>query len=469
MSKQSGLFDNCVFYFYPPRNVSRLNGVKANASAKHGAQVASVLGPNVTHILVARQCDTPDFWNIVNSAQLASNCVIIRSDWCNDSMDQQRLIDLNEYLILESAEESPPQLLNEPRAKRARRENAIVPQDAESLGIGRLSETGKPQPGHTHAPRIDQNTGGKNSSADKKQLVIDMLHELMHARRSSGEDYSAKAYEKALQAIEDSGLKVIAHGSDVKHLVSQRMAKLIDQICDGKLVPSFVPKPTQSRQHVLDLFCTVYGIGPHHAKKLYEKGYRTLRELYDVLDENAKVSIVHHEDLVERMSRTEVSQHYAKVVELAKTLDKDLELYCMGSYRRDKPDCGDIDIIVTKKGSHIMELNDDLNDLIDRMVRTGLATHTFTRGSDRWLGATQVTGRWRRMDILIVPSKEFGAAMLYYTGSGGFNHQMRWIAKQQGMRLNHNGLFKDGKLVESEDEKHIFELLGMTYREPKDR
>lgn len=468
MCKKNALFDNCTFYFYPPKNVYRLNGVKANASAKHGAQIASVLGPDVTHILVARQCNTPEFWKLVNSSQLASNCVTIRSDWCSDSMDQGHKVDINEYLILESAEESPEQLLNEPKAKRARRENAIVPHEADSLAIGALSDPSTLRPALTLL-KNDQNHATGNNSTDKKQVIIDMLHELMHARRSSGEEYGAKAYEKALKAIEDSGLKEIVHGSDVKHILSQRMVKLVDQICDGKLAPSFVPKTTNSRQQVLDLFCTVYGIGPYHAKKLYDKGYRTLSDLYDVLDENAKVSIVHHEDLIERMSRTEVSQHYNKVKDLARLLDENLELHCMGSYRREKPDCGDIDIIVTKKDSRIMDLNDSLSMLIDRMFRTDLATHTFTRGSDRWLGATQVTGRWRRMDILIVPSKEFGAAMLYYTGSGGFNQQMRWIAKQQGMRLNHNGLFKDGKLLESEDERHIFELLGMTYREPKDR
>ena len=68
--------------------------------------------------------------------------------------------------------------------------------------------------------------------------------------------------------------------------------------------------------------------------------------------------------------------------------------------------------------------------------------------------------------------------MLYFTGSGTFNTEMRKEALKKGYTINEYGIYttkkenrktiKD-KLVPSANEKDIFDLVGMEYLEPPDR
>lgn len=74
-----------------------------------------------------------------------------------------------------------------------------------------------------------------------------------------------------------------------------------------------------------------------------------------------------------------------------------------------------------------------------------------------------------------------GAALIYFTGNDIFNRSIRLLASNKGMRLNQRGLYKDvmrgparvkvteGALLESRDEKMIFEILGVKWRQPDER
>ena len=86
---------------------------------------------------------------------------------------------------------------------------------------------------------------------------------------------------------------------------------------------------------------------------------------------------------------------------------------------------------------------------------------------------------WRRIDILLVPATELGAALIYFTGNDIFNRSLRLLASRKGMRLSQRGLYRetaDGRkralgreLVEARDERRIFEVLGVRWREPHER
>ncbi|KAG6082557.1 hypothetical protein E4U15_002458 [Claviceps sp. LM218 group G6] len=88
---------------------------------------------------------------------------------------------------------------------------------------------------------------------------------------------------------------------------------------------------------------------------------------------------------------------------------------------------------------------------------------------------------WRRIDFLLVPETERGAALIYFTGNDIFNRSMRLLARRKGMRLNDKGLWgrgdtkvgngvrAGGELVEGRCEKRIFEILGVQWREPTER
>lgn len=61
----------------------------------------------------------------------------------------------------------------------------------------------------------------------------------------------------------------------------------------------------------MQLFNKVWGIGPTHAFKLYQKGYRTIGDLrndVDELNEQPKIGLKYFEELQQRIPREEGSR-----------------------------------------------------------------------------------------------------------------------------------------------------------------
>ena len=65
----------------------------------------------------------------------------------------------------------------------------------------------------------------------------------------------------------------------------------------------------------------------------------------------------------------------------------------------------------------------------------GLALARHDDGT-KWHGASRIGGPdsnkpWRRIDFLLVPEEEMGAALLYFTGNDIFNRSMRLLASKK--------------------------------------
>jgi DNA polymerase/3'-5' exonuclease PolX len=74
-----------------------------------------------------------------------------------------------------------------------------------------------------------------------------------------------------------------------------------------------------------------------------------------------------------------------------------------------------------------------------------------------------------KVDFFLAKPEEYLTTKLFAIGSGNFNIIMRTQAKKRGYLLNNEGLFKNGKRVLVKNEKEIFELVGVSYREPSQR
>ena len=82
----------------------------------------------------------------------------------------------------------------------------------------------------------------------------------------------------------------------------------------------------------------------------------------------------------------------------------------------------------------------------------------------------------RRLDMIYTDYTNYSFTLLYFTGSGQFNIDMRNHALSLGYSLSEYGLkYSKGKnkgnFVEHkfENEKDIFEFLGIKYIKPEDR
>ncbi len=132
------------------------------------------------------------------------------------------------------------------------------------------------------------------------------------------------------------------------------------------------------------------------------------------------------------------------------------EAVIAGSIRRMKETIGDIDILVSGKGSdRIMDFVSKM-DSVESTVSRGEAKATF------WLKAGV------SCDIRFIEDHQFGAALLYFTGSKSHNVKMRQIAIRKGLKLNEYGIFgKDGSVKAAATEEKMYKALGMDYIAPE--
>ena len=106
-----------------------------------------------------------------------------------------------------------------------------------------------------------------------------------------------------------------------------------------------------------------------------------------------------------------------------------------GSYRRGCETIGDLDLLVdSQDASKVMEHFGNFPGIVDVLAR-----------GETKMSVRQSTGL--QIDLRVVPSKSFGAALQYFTGSKEHNVTVRGRAKQRGFKVNEWGVFrveKDG-------------------------
>ncbi|KAI0009767.1 hypothetical protein F4779DRAFT_352854 [Xylariaceae sp. FL0662B] len=340
----------------------------------------------------------------------------------------------------------------------------------------------------------DQTNDNPNAETIKVLQAMSEQHDL------EGDNFRVRAYRLAIATLREQPRKICT-AEEARALPNiDKIADKIEEIVNTHRLRKLDYALEDPNTATLGLFRKIHGVGKGQARKWISKGFRTLDDLREKADltVNQKVGLEHFDDLNMRIPRREVEALGNYVKKAAAAIDCHVELIIGGSYRRGADSSGDIDFIVTKKGtSSTRELLPFMDQLVRTLSSKGFLTAALASprddDSNKWQGCCvlprsefpgpkeEYRPTWRRIDFLLVPQTEIGAALLYFTGNDLFNRSMRLLAKKKGMRLNHQGLFADvlggpgnikrtsGHLLEGEDEKKIFAILGVRWREPRER
>ena len=130
-----------------------------------------------------------------------------------------------------------------------------------------------------------------------------------------------------------------------------------------------------------------------------------------------------------------------------------------GSLRRAAETIGDIDILcAADDGEATVKKFTSLND-VKRVLAGGATKGSITVDAGE--------GREVQVDLRVVESRSFGAALQYFTGSKAHNVRLRELAIRKGLRLNEYGLFDGEACVASENEEDIYAALGVPCPPPE--
>jgi DNA polymerase (family 10) len=138
-----------------------------------------------------------------------------------------------------------------------------------------------------------------------------------------------------------------------------------------------------------------------------------------------------------------------------------------GSYRRGRETIGDLDLLIdAADGAAAMDrLADYLQ--VEQVVGRG-----DTKMTVRLASGLQV-------DLRVVPTESFGAALQYFTGSKEHNVVVRGLAKQRGLKVNEWGVFRlpadaadpeaKGEYIAGRTEEVVYAALGLPCFPPEMR
>ncbi|KAI2629695.1 hypothetical protein GGR54DRAFT_275181 [Hypoxylon sp. NC1633] len=349
--------------------------------------------------------------------------------------------------------------------------------------------------------------GGTKDHADNNPNAetIKVLQKMAEVHSLAGDEFRIRAYRLAITTLRAQPKKICTaeEARALPHI--GRIADKIEEIVTTNRLRQLEYALDDPRRQVLGSFLKIYGVGQAQAQKWIAQGFRTLDDLRDKaeLNTNQKIGLERYDDLNTRIPRREVEALTTCVKGTAAAIDRRVELIVGGSYRRGADSSGDIDLIVTKAGtSSTSELHPFLNKLVDTLTQEGFLTAALavphggpddTDGGSKWHGCCLLPESafpgpkdeyrpiWRRIDFLLVPEAQLGAALVYFTGNDIFNRSIRLLARKKGMKLNQRGLFSNvlrtkgnvkltaGTLLEARDEKKIFAILGVRWREPHER
>jgi DNA polymerase (family 10) len=312
-----------------------------------------------------------------------------------------------------------------------------------------------------------------------KAQILDALKELrtlMTLEEGSPQAFRVRAYDNAIESLEASTADVVglaeAELVAMKGVGKSTAAKIREFIDTGSIkkldglrekypaefvnltrIPGLGPKTLLMLRDRLD----INNLDDLQAALAAEK----LRELPG-LGQKSEEKIAHAIDrlgLHGKDTRTPI----VEALPLARSIVAELREmpavrtadYC-GSLRRFRHDIGDIDILVSStKPDLIMEY----------FTAMPAVAEVIGRGDTK---SSVVTHRGIQVDLRVVKPTEYGAALLYFTGSKTHNIHLRQLAINRGWLLNEYGLSdaETGEVIASRTEKDIYTALRLALIPP---
>lgn len=340
--------------------------------------------------------------------------------------------------------------------------------------------------------RVDQLISILNVLLQKHRVNID---------NESSSTFKIRSYDKMIAIMSDFPDIHISNVKQVEQFFKEKGVKnpqkintiVTEFLKTGKNTEAIEASKNPIFKSVLNL-TKIYAIGPKNAKKLYEEhGIITIADLRnkvkeepDIINNKMKIGLKYHTQLQKRIPRNEIDNYNEVLQSFCNDISPNLKMSINGSYRRGAETSGDIDILITSTspGENPSVLR---KNLIKKLKQQKIIIETLANGKKKFMGIGKLNKKGfttpRHIDIIDTKMEEFPFAVLYFTGSGGFNTKMRKIALEKGFSLNEYTIsHKTTKVpVQSSEimtkigkdkfinEEDIFTFLDMEYVKPVDR
>jgi len=312
---------------------------------------------------------------------------------------------------------------------------------------------------------------GFNAQAAQRFERMAQMLELTGANR-----FRVNAHQKAARVLKDhaSDLEPIAKGGDTGALteiegVGEGTAEKLIELAQTGAITEHDELAATVPEGLMDIL-GIQGLGPKTVKLMWdEKGVESIDDLKKILDdgtiadlprvgdktiENIKESIAFMESSGSRLHigvAQRIADTFVERMERAPGVER---VAYAGSLRRGKETIGDIDLLVVatdpEKARDAFLESEGVTKVLAKGDTKSSIRCAIDPSGDRW-GAGDDAASQVQVDLRLIESRAWGAALMYFTGSKEHNVRLRERAIARGMTLNEYGLFPDDK--ESEDKQ----------------
>ena len=303
----------------------------------------------------------------------------------------------------------------------------------------------------------------------KNAEVAEMLDRLGELVEANGEDrFKVIAYRRAATGIrnmDEDVEKFWREGrlEEIKY-VGEGIARKIDEyLRTGRL--QLLERLREKTPPGVPMLMKVQGIGPRTAYHLsHDLGITSIDQLKKALDEGRldaefgptvresfRTGIDRLQSFQKRLLLPEAEAVFQKMASYFGALG--IEVGMAGSLRRGKSTVGDLDLLSTDK--RVIEAIGGCPG-VGQVLESGPR-----RTSVKLEDGVQV-------DVRLFSSEEYGAALVYFTGSKDHNIALRNLAITKGWKLNEYGLFdRSGMRLAGESEEGVYRKLGLALVPPE--
>ena len=308
----------------------------------------------------------------------------------------------------------------------------------------------------------------KTTIANRKQSIIQAfmdIAEIYHAQQDNnrGNAYYEGAYRLDTLDTLPPTRKELKQYKGIGDAIAD---KTIEMLYTGKMHILDELQNDETLQHKLVLL-RVAGVGIKTYEQLVKQNITTLKALQKAHQQNAvqlthaqELGLQHYADLQLRIPHKE-AESFNTYLQTFPIQSKQI-IQFVGSYRREKPTSGDIDILLC---------NIPITKCITYIENKYNILSFITKGKEKASFLMVIDKKVRHIDLLTTTTDKYVCALMYFTGSKRFNIKMRLVAKQKGYVLNEHRLtcVKTKKNVMLKTEQDVFDVLEMTFVKPEHR
>jgi len=312
----------------------------------------------------------------------------------------------------------------------------------------------------------------------KNSEVAGVLYDIADMLEMQNVQFKPNAYRKAARSVEESPKDVneIYKSQGKEGLrknfpgVGASIAEKIEELLTKGKLSYYNQLKKKFPKHLFELM-EIQGLGPKRIKLLYDKLKISNLKQLEAAVKSHKISRLatfgkkSEEDISKgvelfKRGRERMLLGYAlpTALEIENRLKKVVkQVSAAGSLRRRKETIGDIDILAaSSKADKVINFFTKMSDV----------SRVLAKGSTK---ASVLLKSGLQIDLRVVDSSSYGAALQYFTGSKEHNIAVRSLAIKKGLKINEYGVFKGKKKIAGKTEQDVYKTLGMSCPPPEIR